>query len=144
VPGDLAPVYRLARLQEDEGFIDAAEETLLNARHRQPDAVEPNRMLAQFYARLVTALHKQEAQREPQAATNPGDPDDNGVYRVGGSVTPPSRLDVPHFTPEAQGGRDPRCGRCRSRDRPKVTDTRVVQSIPLREPHRSARLSRAE
>lgn len=55
-PDDLAPVYRLATLQEDEGLNDAAEGTLLEARHKRPDAVEPNRMLAQFYARLVTAL----------------------------------------------------------------------------------------
>ena len=88
-PDDLAPVYRLARLQEDEGFVDAAEGTLLDARHKQPDEVEPNRMLAQFYARRATALHRQELQKEPQAAGNPGEPDENGVYRIGGSVTAP-------------------------------------------------------
>jgi TonB family protein len=132
-PDDLAPVYRLAKLQEDEGFIDAAEETLLNARHRQPDVVEPNRVLAQFYARLVTALHKQQAQKEPQAASNPGDPDENGVYRVGGSVTPPSRLDVPHFTPEAQaaGIQGVVVAEVVIDPSGKVTDTKVVQSIPL-------------
>jgi hypothetical protein len=59
-PDDLAPLSRLARLQEAEGFIDAAEETPLGARHQQPDAVEPYRMLAQFYARRVTALHRQQ------------------------------------------------------------------------------------
>jgi hypothetical protein len=40
-PEDLAPVFRLAKVQEDEGLIDAAEATLLDARHKQPDAVEP-------------------------------------------------------------------------------------------------------
>jgi hypothetical protein len=40
-PNDLAPVFLLAKVQEDEGLIDAAKATLLDARHRQPDAVEP-------------------------------------------------------------------------------------------------------
>src|SRR5262249_46290131 len=44
-PDDLAPIYRLAKVQEDEGLIDAAEDTLLEAQHKQPDAVEPYRML---------------------------------------------------------------------------------------------------
>lgn len=100
-PEDLAPVYRLAKLQEDQELIDAAEETLLGARHRQPYAVEPYKMLAQFYVRRVTALHKQELQKEPQAASGPGERDENGVYRVGGPVTPPSRLDVARYPPEA-------------------------------------------
>jgi protein TonB len=90
-------------------------------------------VLAQFYARLVTALHKQQAQKEPQAASNPGDPDENGVYRVGGSVTPPSRLDVPHFTPEAQaaGIQGVVVAEVVIDPSGKVTDTKVVQSIPL-------------
>ena len=132
-PDDLAPVYRLARLQEDQGFIDAAEQALLDARHQQPDAVEPNRMLAQFYARRVTVLHKQETQKEPQAASNPGEPDENGVYRVGGSITPPARDGVPHYSIEAQAAGiqgvvvaevviDPSGS---------VTNTKVVQSLPL-------------
>jgi TonB family protein len=132
-PNDLAPVYRLARLQEDQGFIDAAEQALLDARHQQPDAVEPYRMLAQFYARRVTALHRQETQKEPQVASNPGEPDENGVYRVGGSITPPARDGVPHYSVEAQAAGiqgvvvaevviDPSGS---------VTDTKVVQSIPL-------------
>jgi TonB family protein len=132
-PDDLAPLSRLARLQEAEGLIDAAEETLLGARHQQPDAVEPYRMLAQFYARRVTALHRQETQKEPQAASNPGEPDENGVYRVGDSITPPARDGVPHYSVEAQAAGiqgvvvaevviDPSGS---------VTDTKVVQSIPL-------------
>src|SRR3989442_1656546 len=40
-PDDLAPDYRLAKVQEDEGLFDAAEDTLLDAQHKQPDAVEP-------------------------------------------------------------------------------------------------------
>jgi TonB family protein len=132
-PDDLAPVYRLAKLQEDQRFIDAAEQTLLDARHKQPDAVEPNRMLAQFYARLVTALHKQETQKEPQAASNPGEPDEHGVYRVGGSITPPARDGVPHFSPEAQaaGIQGVVVAEVVIDTSGNVTDTKVVQSIPL-------------
>src|SRR5437867_3649048 len=105
-PNDLAPVFRLAKLEEDQGLIETAEATLLNARHQQPDNVEPNRMLAQFYARRVTALHKQDLQAQPQTAGSPGEPDENGIYRIGnpadrGPIAPPSRLDVPRFPLEA-------------------------------------------
>ncbi|MBI4263186.1 MAG: hypothetical protein HY657_02320 [Acidobacteria bacterium] len=55
-PDNLDRLYRLARVQEDQGSIDAAEETLRSARFRQPDAIDPYRMLAQFYARRATAL----------------------------------------------------------------------------------------
>jgi TonB family protein len=132
-PDDLAPVSRLAKLQEDQGLIDAAEGTLLDARHKQPDEVEPNRMLAQFYARRVTALHKQESQKEPQAASNPGEPDANGVYRVGGGVTAPPRLDVPRYPPEAQaaGIRGTVVAEIVVDPSGNVTDAKVVQSIPL-------------
>jgi TonB family protein len=132
-PDDPAPVYRLARLQEDEGFIDAAEQTLLDARHQQPDAVEPNRMLAQFYARRVTALHKQESQKEPQPASNPGEPDENGVYRVGGGVMAPPRLDVARYPPEAlaAGIRGTVVAEIVVDPSGNVTDAKVVQSIPL-------------
>jgi TonB family protein len=137
-PDDLAPVYRLAKLQEDEGFIDAAEQTLLGARHQQPDSVEPNRMLAQFYARLVTALHKREAQKEPQVASNPGEPDENGIYRIGGPadrgpIPPPARADVPQYPPEAQaaGIRGVVVAEIVIDPSGNVTDAKVVQSIPI-------------
>lgn len=137
-PDDFAPVYRLAKLQEDQGLIDAAEDTLLDARHKQPDEVEPNRMLAQFYARRVTALHKQEVQKEPQAPTNPGEPDENGVYRIGGPadrgpIPPPSRLDVPRFPPEAAaaGIKGVVVAEVVIDTSGNVTDAKVVQSIPL-------------
>ena len=111
-PDDPAPVYRLAKLQEDEGFIDAAEGSLLGARHKQPDEVEPNKMLAQFYVRRVTALHRQELQKSPPAVSNPGEPDENGVYRIGGSVKAPTRLGTPQYPPDAgsryQGGSLPK------------------------------------
>ena len=105
----------------------------MDARHRQPDEVEPNRMLAQFYARRVTALHKQEAQKEPQAASNPGEPDANGVYRVGGGVTAPSRLDVARYPSDASaaGIRGTVVAEIVVDPSGNVTDAKVVQSIPL-------------
>jgi len=132
-PDDPSPLYRLARLQEDEGFIDLAETTLLDIRHARLDDVEPNRVLAQFYARRVTALHKQDQQKDPQAPTNPGEPDERGIYRVGGSLPPPRRLDNPQYPLDAQGAGisgvvsvevviDPSGN---------VTDAKVVRSIPL-------------
>lgn len=133
-PEDLAPVFRLAKLQEDEGLLDAAEATLLDARHSQPDAVEPYRMLTQFFARRVTALHKQEVQNQPQqTASIPGERDANGVYRVGGPITPPARDDVPHFPAEAQaaGVKGAVVVEVVIDTSGNVTDTRVVRSIPL-------------
>jgi TonB family protein len=130
-PDELAPVYQLAKVQEDEGFIDAAEETLLDAQRKQPDTVEPYRVLTQFFARRVTALHKQNQPQQP--ASNPGEPDANGVYPVGGSVTPPARDDVPHFPPDAQaaGVKGVVIAQVVIDTSGNVTDAKVVQSIPL-------------
>jgi protein TonB len=132
-PNDLAPVSRLARLQEDEGLIDAAEQTLLDARHQQPDKVEPYRMLTQFYARRVTALHKQESEKEPKAASGPGERDENGVYRVGGSMAPPVRLGVPQYPPEARdaGVQGVVVAEVVIDASGNVRDAKVVRSIPL-------------
>jgi TonB family protein len=132
-PDDLAPMFRLAKSQEDQGFVDVAQDTLLDARRRQPDQVEPNRMLAQFYARRVTALNKQELQKQPPAAGNPGEPDQNGVYRVGGSLTPPARADVPQYPPDARaaGIRGTVVADIVVDASGNVTDAKVLQSIPL-------------
>jgi len=132
-PGDLVIVSRLARLQEDQGLNNAAEETLLDARYQQPDSPEPYRMLAQFYARRVTALNKQQSDRASQSAGAPGERDENGVYRVGGAVTPPQRLGTPQYPPEARAAGiqgvviaevviDPFGN---------VSDAKVLRSIPL-------------
>ena len=132
-PEDLAPVFRLAKVQEDDRRLDAAEATLLDAQQKQPDAIEPYRMLTQFFARRVTALSKQEVQNQPPTASNPGEPDANGVYRVGGSIAPPARDDVAHFPPEAQaaGVKGVVVAEVVLDASGKVTDARVVQSIPL-------------
>jgi TonB family protein len=100
-PNDLGPVYRLALAQEERGLIEAAESTLLDARHRQPEAVEPNQRLAQFYARRVTALHKQDPLTS-ETVSNPGEPDAKGIYRVGSNLKPPHREGVPVYPEEAR------------------------------------------
>jgi TonB family protein len=133
-PDDLRPVFRLAKLLEDEELTDAAEDLLLSARRRQPDGVEPYRMLAQFYARRATALSRQAQQQTPAPATgNPGERDENGVYRVGGPIAPPSRLDVAKYPPEAaaagiQGNVLAEIVVNESGD---VSDAKVVRSIPM-------------
>jgi TonB family protein len=132
-PDDFEPVYRLAAFQEEQGLIDAAEMTLLDARHRQPDTEEPNRRLAQFYARRVTALHTRDLQTPPGTVSNPGEPDANGVYRVGDALKPPAREGVPQYPPDARAAGikgvvlteiviDPSGN---------VADARVVRSVPM-------------
>jgi tetratricopeptide (TPR) repeat protein len=58
-PDDLAPVYRLSKFLEDQGFFDAAEQTLLGARQQRPDEVEPYVMLAEFYSRRADMRRKE-------------------------------------------------------------------------------------
>ena len=133
-PDDLRPAFRLAKLLEDEELTDAAEDVLLAARRQQPDSVEPYRMLAQDYARRATAFARQAQQQTPAPAPgNPGERDDNGVYRVGGPIAPPSRLDVAKYPPEAvaagiQGNVLAEIVVNESGD---VSDAKVVRSIPM-------------
>jgi len=132
-PDDLKPMYRLARFQEDRDLIEAAELTLLDARHREPDNEEPNRMLAQFYARRVTALHKRNLQTPPESFSNPGEPDANGIYRVGDALPAPKRSDIAQYPPEALAAGIQGAVRAEIVIDPSgnVTNARVVQSIPL-------------
>ena len=133
IPGDFAVVGRLAQLQEDKGLLEAAEAMLLDARRQHAEAIDPYRLLAQFYARRVTALTKIATAQATTLTSGPGEPDAAGVYRVGGAVSAPPRLDVPQYPADAQAAGikgvvvaevviDP-TGR--------VMDARVVQSIPL-------------
>jgi hypothetical protein len=67
-PLDLGPIDRLARVLERIGLPEAAEDTLLAVHRRQPNDVEPQRLLAQFYARRVTALHRPAETRKPETS----------------------------------------------------------------------------
>lgn len=132
-PDDLTPMYRLAKVLEDRELIEAAEATLLDARHRQPDSEEPNRRLAQFYVRRVTALHTRNLQTPPETVSSPGEPDASGVYRVGDSLPPPSRADVPKYPADAlaAGIRGVVLTEIVIDGTGAVTDARVVRSVPL-------------
>jgi TonB family protein len=133
-PNELAPVFRLAKLQEDEGLIDAAEDVLLSARRQLPDAVEAYQMLARFYARRATALHKQtESQKPADPPGAPGERDANGVYRIGGSIESPARLDVARYPPEAAaaGIQGTVLAEIVINESGNVTDAKVVRSIPM-------------
>jgi len=132
-PGELEPVLRLAKAQEDEKLVDAAEETLLSVRRQHPDQSEMFKGLAQFYARRATAAHAVETANVRQPPSAPGEPDEHGVYQVGGGLKPPARLDVAVYPPEAmaagiKGGVqaevviDPAGN---------VTDAKILQSIPM-------------
>ena len=136
-PASLQPIFRLAALQEGRGLIDAAEATLLSARHQHPDQVEPLSELARFYARQATALHtaklkESDPGRVPEEA---GQPDEQGVYRIGRTVKPPNRVAqvAPLYPPDAAATKIQgvviveivvdETGR--------VADARVLRSIPL-------------
>ena len=132
-PDDLTPVYRLADFQEHRELIEAAEGTLLNARHSRPDEEEPNRRLAQFYARRVTELRKRNLVTPPDTVSSPGERDASGVYRAGQSVQPPRRVEVPHYPPDAMAAGIAGTVGAELVIDPSghVTDARIVRSIPL-------------
>jgi tetratricopeptide (TPR) repeat protein len=54
--GDLAPMFRLAKLQERQEQFDAAESTLLAARQQKPDDPAPWRELGEYFTRRAGSL----------------------------------------------------------------------------------------
>ena len=132
-PDDLKPMYLLSRTQEDRGLIELAEATLLDARHRQPETEEPNAMLAQFYARRVTALHAKNLPPSPETFSNPGEPDASGVYRIGSALKPPAREGVPRYPDDARlaGIRGSVLTELLIDPAGNVVDARVLRSVPM-------------
>jgi TonB family protein len=132
-PHDLSVVGRLARSQEERGMIEAAEQTLLTARTEQPERVEPYKLLAQFYARRVTAIYDAaaRAQRVPGQPTPERRPDD--PPSVDGSFEPPVRRDRPIYPPEAKaaGIEGNVVVEVLIDEEGRVIDATVVRSIPL-------------
>jgi TonB family protein len=130
-PTECPPLFRLADLQERSGQIEAAEDTLVGARRRDPDALEPYKQLAQFYARRVAAMQTpvKEAMESPRSATR----DEAGNFRVGGTIQPPRRLDRPVYPADAQnaGVSGVVVVDILIDGTGTVTDARVVRSIPL-------------
>lgn len=123
-----------AMLAEDRGNLDEAETILLSAHRQQPDEVEPNQKLAQFFARRATALQQRAiATEKVTEATTPGEPDKYGIYRVGGDLGPPRRAGNPVYPKEAQGAgiQGTVLAEILVNEAGIVTDARIVRSIPL-------------
>ena len=130
-PTELPPLFRLADVQERQGQIEAAEDTLVSARRRDSAALEPYKRLAQFYARRVAAMQTpvKDAMSSAKSATR----DDEGNFRVGGVIQPPRRLDRPVYPADAQnaGVSGVVVVDILIDGTGTVTDARVVRSIPL-------------
>ena len=133
VPEDPRFAFDLAAVQESQGFPESAEDTLLSARQRHPAEVETFRRLAQFYARRVTALQMSLREQTPADPPNPGEPDADGIYRIGRDLPPPSRAGVPRFPDEAQSAGIQGSVQAEIVIDPTgaVAEARVVKSIPL-------------
>jgi TonB family protein len=132
---DLRPTFRLARLREDLGFIDDAEYLLLDVRRSRTDNVEPYRMLAQFYARRATAMQQLVVQNEKvtKAPPEPGKPDAEGYYHVGGDVPGPRRFGNATYPPDANAAGITGAVQMEISldEQGIITDARVVRSVPL-------------
>ncbi|MEO8076620.1 MAG: TonB family protein [Acidobacteriota bacterium] len=97
MPGNSTPLRRVAQLQEAMGLVDAAENTLLDARQQAPGDVEIYRTLSHFYARRAVQIAAETARvdRDGVGAPRPGEPDADGYYRVGGTLSAPAPVSTP-------------------------------------------------
>jgi TonB family protein len=131
-PNETAPLVRLATYQESRGSVDAAEETLLSARRLQAGDIEPIRQLARFYARRAGAMHAAATTLEQREHTPAGTPDKDGIYRVGGGVTPPRRFGNAAYPPDAlaAGIDGVVVAEILVNESGVVADARVLKSIP--------------
>jgi TonB family protein len=132
-PSEVDPLFRYAAYQEHQASLEGAEETLLSARRLQPDAVEPFRMLARFYARRASALHAGATSQDGREPTPPGAPDRDGVYQVGGAITPPRRMGNAVYPADASaaGIQGAVVAEIVVNESGVVTAARVLNSIPL-------------
>jgi len=134
LPEELDPMFHLARLFEEFDRLESAEDMLLTVRRQVPGSAEPYKMLAQFYARRATAMHNLVEAQKPQApATPPGERDEQGVYRVGGAIAAPHKVDNPVFPPEAlvAGIDGVVVAEIVVNESGNVVDAKVVRSIPF-------------
>lgn len=135
-PNNLQFMFRLSKVQEEQGELESAEDTLLAARRQQPQELSPYKMLAQFYARRATAIFTQLAQAKdalPTASDIPGTPDQDGIYRVGGGVPPPQRADIPRYPEEAKaaGIGGVVLAEVVVNEQGVVADAKIIQSVPM-------------
>jgi TonB family protein len=132
-PTDVEPLFRLARYQETNVSPEAAEDTLLSTRRLQPGDIRTFQMLARFYARRAQAMYAATSKQEVREQTVPGSPDRNGVYQVGGDVTPPRRFGNPTYPPDATAAGVEGLVQAEIvvNEQGLVTDARVLNSNPL-------------
>jgi TonB family protein len=97
--GDLAPWFRLAKLQERLEQFDAAESTLLGARQQKPDDPVPWRELAQFFTRRAGALTAIKDSEERAANPDGVTADKDGIYEMGGAIEGPQQIGFGDATP---------------------------------------------
>ncbi len=158
MPGNSSPLRRIATLQEAQGQIDAAENTLLSAKQQVPDDVEVYRALSQFYTRRAAQVSEQAGANrhgEPlQPSIEPGaqisepvaqnaepvpqksGPDADGFYSIGGDIAPPAPTTraVPALrSPEADaaGVTGVVILEIRVDETGAVSGARIVRSIPM-------------
>jgi TonB family protein len=154
MPGNSSPLRRIASLEEAQGLIDAAENTLLTARQQVPDDVEVYRALSQFYERRARQIStanvlpgrhgepaaepqsEPAAERQSEPALPSGGPDAEGYYSIGGNIPPPAPTSprVP-----AQRSREADAAgvtgivvvEIRIDETGSVTDAKIVRSVPM-------------
>jgi len=134
-PGDFAPIFKLARLQESQELFDAAESTLLSARQQRNDDPEPYRELAKFYGRRADALSGHANLSSTKTHIDPDAPDERGVYSPGGSIPPPDRTsgndaEVPAEARTAGVSGSVLCEIVID-EKGRVIDAKVTRSVPM-------------
>jgi TonB family protein len=132
---DYGPLFKLASLQESQGFFDAAESTLLAAHQQRADDPEPVRELAKFFSRRADALSGHANLSTTKTHIDPDAPDEKGVYSPGGSIPPPEStssgaVDVPA---EARAAGVTGTVMCEIviDEKGRVSDAKVTQSVPM-------------
>ena len=158
MPGNSSPLRRIATIQEAQGFLDFAENTLLGARQQMPDDVEVYRALSQFYARRAALMsaggagadrHGEPAAQNAEPVEQNAElvaqnaepaaqdaPDAEGFYSIGGSIPPPAPTTdrvpaVRSREADAAGVTGAVVLEIRVDEKGGVSDARVLQSIPM-------------
>jgi TonB family protein len=151
MPGNSSPLRRIATIQEAQGFLDFAENTLLGARQQMPDDVEVYRALSQFYAKRAAqmsagagadrhgepaAQNVEPAAQDTEPVTQNAEPDADGYYSIGGNIAPPAPTTeaVPALRSreaEAAGASGVVVLEIRVDENGAVSDAKVLRSIPL-------------
>jgi TonB family protein len=139
-PTDPAPIFRLAKFEEEQLRLDAAENTLLSARQQHAENKDVFLALSEFYARRAAAHHG--AAVEPDAPETPEEavrarnqPDADGYYKAGAAVPPPVKLrEVPaEYPPGAReaGVQGLVVVELKIDENGNVADAKILKSVPM-------------